>query len=127
MSTNPDAIEILRELNAVWSPDIDGYASGKLPASAIRCLMCETAPCNCQARGLVFGSAAYFDRIDKMHGRTRPVPPSCTLPDCPLTAQVGEHPRGLAISSSGPRDAFGRPGLPTSAACITEPGGGAQP
>ena len=118
-----DPRAILDQLGAKFSPDLDAYASGKLPVSGIRCLMCETAPCNCQARGLVFGSAAYFARIDEMHGHTRPTPPSCSLPDCPLTAQVGEHPRGLAISSSGPRDAFGRPALPTSAACITEPGG----
>jgi hypothetical protein len=117
--TGPRAI--LDQLDAKFSPDLDAYASGKLPASAIRCLMCETAPCDCQARGLVFGSAAFFGRMDAMHGRTRPAPPSCTLPDCPLTAQVGEHPRGMAISSSGPRDESGRPGLPTSVACITEP------
>lgn len=31
-----------------WSPDIDAYASGKLPAHKVRCVLCGSAPCECQ-------------------------------------------------------------------------------
>jgi hypothetical protein len=121
MNAPIDPREALEALGAVYSPDLDAYASGRLPASAVRCLMCETAPCECEARGLVFGSAAYFARTDAIHGRAPAAAPrTCSAPDCPLTAQVGEHPAGVAISSSGPRDEQGRPGLPTSAACMVE-------
>jgi hypothetical protein len=110
----------LEALGAVWSPDADAYLGGELDASKLRCLMCQHAPCRCEALGLTFGSAAYFARLDAIHGRTRPAPATCSAPECPLTAQVGEHPGGVAIASSGPRDALGRPGLPASAACIAE-------
>jgi hypothetical protein len=120
-ATPKDPAEILAELGAQWSPDFDAYASGTLPAHLVRCLMCESAPCECQARGLVFGSAAYFARLDAMHGRTPSATArTCSAPECPLTATVGEHPAGLAISASGPRDALGRPGLPTSTACMID-------
>ena len=92
----------LEALGAAWSPDFDAYASGRLPVERVRCLMCESAPCECQARGLVFGSAAYFARMDAMHGRTPSAPRrTCSASECPATARVGEHPAGVAVSGSG--------------------------
>lgn len=95
-----DPAEALTELGATWAPDFDAYASGRLDIGQVRCLLCGQAPCNCEAQGLTFGSAAYFDRLDTIHGRTRPAPPTCCAAACPLTAQVGPHPRGLAIASN---------------------------
>lgn len=95
-----DPRELLARLDAVRSPDFDTYASGRLPAHAVRCLMCEAAPCECQARGLTFGSAAYFARLDALHGRTiSAAARTCSAPECPLTAQVGEHPAGVALAT----------------------------
>ena len=67
--TQPDPMTILAELGAVWSPDFAAYASGQIGIMQIRCLMCEAAPCDCEARGLTFGSDAYFARLDEIHGR----------------------------------------------------------
>ena len=103
-----DPREIMNELGARYSPDIDAYASGQLEVSQVRCLLCEHAPCDCREIGLTFGSAAYFDRLDAMHGRPPSTVPSCSDPACPLTAGTGPHPRGLAISG------------PDGGACTTE-------
>ena len=111
---NPDPRAILQHLGAVWSPDIDAYASGALDASRVRCALCTHAPCDCPP----FGSAAYFALLDRVHGRPshRPAPPrTCSAPECPLTAHVGEHPAGIAISASGTTD-----GGRYSHACIVE-------
>lgn len=94
-------LEALEQLGAVWSPDFGAYASGELDVSRVRCLMCESAPCECQARGLVFGSAAYFARMDAMHGRAPSAPRrTCSAPECPATERVGEHPAGVAVSGA---------------------------
>lgn len=95
-----DPREILEQLGARWSPDFEAYASGQMPAHMVRCLMCESAPCECSARGLVFGSAAYFARTDAMHGREPSSARTCSAPECPATARAGEHPAGIAVSAS---------------------------
>jgi hypothetical protein len=95
-----DPLAILQQLSAVWSPDLDAYASGKLDASRVRCVLCTHAPCDCPP----FGSAAYFALINRVHGRPSRSPAplrTCSAPECPLTAHVGEHPAGIAISDRG--------------------------
>ena len=92
-----DPMAALEQLGAVWSPDFDAYASGELDVSQIRCLICGYAPCDCKAEGLTFGSAAYFARLDELHGRAWPFA-TCSAPECPMTGQAGEHPRGIAVS-----------------------------
>ncbi len=116
---DPDYRAALEQLGTLYSPDLDAYASGRLPVAAVHCLMCESAPCECQARGLVFGSAAYFARLDAMHGRTPARPRrTCSAPECPATARVGEHPAGMAVSGSG-GDSY---------ACMVDvPPGGSRP
>jgi hypothetical protein len=71
MSAPVDPVTVLAELGAAWSPDFEAYASGRLSVAQIRCLMCEQAPCDCEALGLTFGSDAYFARLDEIHGRRR--------------------------------------------------------
>jgi hypothetical protein len=67
----------LEQLGAVWSPDLDAYASGRLPAHAVRCLLCKLAPCQCPP----FGSAGYFALTDAVHGRgPRPLARSGACP-----------------------------------------------
>jgi hypothetical protein len=64
---NPD--EALNRLGARWSPDFDAYATGAIDASQVTCLMCEEAPCVCGDL-FPFGSAAYMNRLNEIHGRT---------------------------------------------------------
>ena len=70
-TTRPDATRdpaaALAALGAVWSPDFDAYASGQLDASAVRCVLCGHAPCDCPP----FGTPEYFALVDRLHGRTR--------------------------------------------------------
>lgn len=40
-------VDQLDRLGAQWSPDFDAYAAGRLSASAVRCVLCRTAPCSC--------------------------------------------------------------------------------
>lgn len=42
-----DAVAAVDRLGAVWSPDLDAYASGDLDASQVRCVLCGQAPCRC--------------------------------------------------------------------------------
>jgi predicted dienelactone hydrolase len=58
------AKEALDQLGAKWSPDFDAYASGQIPASQVRCVLCTHAPCDCPG----FGTPAYFALLDKRHG-----------------------------------------------------------
>jgi hypothetical protein len=77
MNAPTDPREALEQLGAVYSPDLDAYASGRLPAHAVRCLLCHLAPCQCPP----FGSAGYFALTDRCHGRgPRPLAPSGTCP-----------------------------------------------
>ena len=62
-----DPEKILSELGALWSPDFDAYASGKLDASQVRCVLCLHCPCDCPP----FGTDEYFALIDRRHGRKR--------------------------------------------------------
>jgi hypothetical protein len=55
-------------ISAVWSPDFEAYATGALDASAIRCALCEKAPCACPE----FGSPEYFELLDRRHNRQKP-------------------------------------------------------
>lgn len=105
--TELDPHKVLDQLGAIWSDDFDAYASGELSASKIHCALCQCAPCRCPK----FGSAAYFALTDVRHGRPRSTVPSCNAPECPVTADCGAHPRGIAMSGTG------RPSL----ACIIEP------
>lgn len=60
----PDPVELVDQLGAHWSPDLDAYAAGELDASQIRCALCGYAPCQCPP----FGTPEYFALIDKRHG-----------------------------------------------------------
>ena len=51
--------------SVVWSPDFDRYASGEIPASAVRCVLCEHAPCDCPPPG----SPEYWALTEKRHAR----------------------------------------------------------
>jgi hypothetical protein len=62
---NPDPVEQVTALGALWSPDLDDYATGRIPASAVRCVLCGTAPCTCPP----FGTAEYFALVARRHGR----------------------------------------------------------
>jgi hypothetical protein len=39
---------VLLALGARVSPDLDAYASGRLDASQVRCVLCGVAPCRCR-------------------------------------------------------------------------------
>lgn len=62
-----DPAETLNALGAAWSPDFDGYASGQLDISQVRCVLCGHAPCDCPP----FGTPEYLALVDRLHGRTR--------------------------------------------------------
>ena len=62
-----DPVTVLEALGAVWSPDFDAYASGQIDASAVRCVLCGHAPCDCPP----FGTPGYLALVDRLHGRTR--------------------------------------------------------
>ncbi|AVT39143.1 hypothetical protein [Plantactinospora sp. BB1] len=59
------ARDLLDSLGAIWSPDLDAYAAGRIDASQIRCVLCQHAPCDCPP----FGSPEYMALIDKRHHR----------------------------------------------------------
>lgn len=61
-------------MSVLFSPDFDAYASGKIPASAVRCVLCQNIPCNCPP----FGSDAYFVLCDFRHGRISAEDPAFT-------------------------------------------------
>jgi hypothetical protein len=62
-----DPVAALDALGAVWSPDFAEYASGQLDASAVRCVLCGHAPCDCPP----FGTPAYMALMDARLGRDR--------------------------------------------------------
>ncbi len=66
MAHTPDPRELVDQLGAIWSPDLDAYAAGQLDASAVRCALCELAPCACPP----FGTPAYVELVNRRHGRT---------------------------------------------------------
>ncbi len=63
--------DALTQLGAVWSPSFDDYATGRIRADQIECLMCGQAPCGTPNPCPTFGSAEYMARLDEIHGRTR--------------------------------------------------------
>jgi len=63
--TKSDPVRTVRKLGAKWSPDLDAYASGKLGAGDVRCVLCGHAPCDCPP----FGSAGYLAMADRLHSR----------------------------------------------------------
>jgi hypothetical protein len=62
-----DPVAALDQLGAKWSPDLDDYAAGRIDAAAIRCVLCEHAPCDCPP----FGSPAYLALVGRRYGRKR--------------------------------------------------------
>lgn len=54
-------------MSALFSPDFDAYASGKLPASSCRCVLCGHIATGCVCPP--FGHPAYFALTDFRHGR----------------------------------------------------------
>lgn len=52
------------EFSVKASPDLDGYATGAVPAHQIRCVLCGHAPCDCPP----FGSPEYLAQLDRVHG-----------------------------------------------------------
>lgn len=62
-----DPVAKLDALGAQWSPDFGAYAAGELDASAVRCVLCGQAPCECPP----FGTDAYFALVDQRHGKRR--------------------------------------------------------
>jgi hypothetical protein len=62
--------DALDEFGAVWSPDFDDYAAGRIDASQVTCLMCQQAPCGSPNPCPKLGSPEYMARLDEIHGRT---------------------------------------------------------
>lgn len=53
-------------MSVLWSRNFDDYASGKIPASEIICVLCQNKNgCVCPP----FGHPAYFVLVDYRHGR----------------------------------------------------------
>jgi hypothetical protein len=65
MSKPNTAKEVLDQLGAKWSPDMDDFVSGKIDLSQMRCALCTENPCVCPE----FGTPEYFALIDKRHGK----------------------------------------------------------
>lgn len=83
MSADPDAGEILAQLGAVWSPDLDAYLNGERDPAKLRCALCTKAPCECR-----ICPATYENRYYLATGRPQYEP-------CGMTIQPnGECPRG---------------------------------
>lgn len=66
--------------SVLWSPDFDDYATGRIGAEQIRCVLCEQAPCACPPMGSPESrSPEYLALIDRRHGRT-PRPAASSTP-----------------------------------------------
>jgi hypothetical protein len=59
------AKETCDQLGAVWSPDMDEFMAGRIEAGAMRCALCQHAPCDCPP----FGSDAYIALVTTRHGK----------------------------------------------------------
>jgi hypothetical protein len=81
-----DPAKILKKLGAKWSPDFDAYASGRLPAHKVRCVLCGSAPCECR-----YCDAQYENRYYLATGRSQFE--RCGMRIDPATGQCprGEH------------------------------------
>jgi hypothetical protein len=60
-----DPVSVLDDLGAVWSPNFDDYATGKIGAEGIICALCLHCPCDCPP----FGTPEYFALIDRRRGK----------------------------------------------------------
>lgn len=65
---SPDALD---QFGAVWSPNFDDYATGRIDAAQIECLMCRQVPCGSPNPCPAFGTPEYMAALDRIHGRTR--------------------------------------------------------
>ena len=83
--TDNTAREILDQLGARFSPDFDAYASGQLPASRVRCVLCGKCPCKCQRC-----QAPYVNRFADLLGPNR----YGHGEPCGMTLMSGACPRG---------------------------------
>ncbi len=61
-------VDAVNGLGAVWSPDFDAHAEGRLDLSQVRCLMCGQAPCQLDQHP-PFASPEYMARLDALHRR----------------------------------------------------------
>jgi hypothetical protein len=61
------AREILGQLGAKWSPAFS--RPGPLIFTARDCVLCGPDQ-DCRCAEIEFGSAEYFERLDRLHGRT---------------------------------------------------------
>lgn len=43
----PDPVELFTKLGGKFAPNIDDYATGKISADQIICVLCSKAPCVC--------------------------------------------------------------------------------
>jgi hypothetical protein len=60
-----DPVETVDELGAKWSTSFDDYASGRIDASQIRCVLCRVALCECPP----FGTPEYLEMVGALHGK----------------------------------------------------------
>jgi hypothetical protein len=60
-----DAVEVVNQLGAVWSPDFDAYAEGRIGVAEFRCALCERAPCACPR----FDTPEYWALLRGRHRR----------------------------------------------------------
>ncbi len=58
-----DPVEILNDLGAKWSPDLDDWLDGRIAVPT--CVLCGKKPCECPP----FGTPEYFALVNKVHGR----------------------------------------------------------
>lgn len=79
-------MDVLRALGAQFSPDLDAYASGRIEAHQVRCVLCKVAPCAC-----LYCEATYENRYYLATGR--PQFERCGMRVDPAT---GQCPRGSA-------------------------------
>ncbi len=53
---------------AAWSPNLDDYATGRIDADRVHCLMCDVP---CTGEQPEFVTPAYMAALDRSHGRKR--------------------------------------------------------
>lgn len=90
MTNHLDLRQILDQLGAQWSPDLDAYGLGQIPVSQVRCVLCGHAPCTC-----TYCPATYENVYYLATGRPQFEP--CEMRVDP---QTGECPRGHQIGDA---------------------------
>ncbi len=92
-------MDILKQLGAKVSPDLNAYASGALPAHMVRCVLCGQAPCKCQ-----FCQVMRENRYHLVTGR--PQFEECQMRIDPATGQCPRgHDAGTCATCEAPRGA----------------------